>query len=66
MAKIQRKSQSLQGTVQGSNGHSFLPLQAYEIMCLRGEGLQLDFRTDPKDGRKKKQKLQQKLQLKKQ
>ncbi|WP_443931590.1 Abi family protein, partial [Prevotella corporis] len=32
------KSQSLQGTVQGSNGYSFLPLQAYEIMCMRGEG----------------------------
>ena len=26
------------GTVQGSNGYSFLPLQAYEIMCMRGEG----------------------------
>ena len=33
-----KPSQSLQGTVQGSNGYSFLPLQAYEIMCMRGEG----------------------------
>ncbi|MBS6328158.1 MAG: hypothetical protein KH425_00995, partial [Prevotella bivia] len=34
--------------VQGSNGYSFLPLQAYEIMCMRGEGLQLGFTTDPR------------------
>ncbi len=32
------KVKALGGTVQGSNGYSFLPLQAYEIMCMRGEG----------------------------
>ena len=30
-------------------GYSFLPLQAYEIMCMRGRGMQLGFTTDPKN-----------------
>ena len=45
--RFQRKSQSLQGTVQGSNGHSFLPLQAYEIMCMRGRGCNWVLRLTP-------------------
>ena len=41
------KVKAFRAQFRGSNGYSFLPLQAYEIMCMRREEMQLGFTTDP-------------------